>query len=64
MVSGIYYGMQAQHMFQVKYMWSNTCSGAKQEGVDQQSKSETSEQSGADRKNGNKNRKRCDIIAL
>jgi hypothetical protein len=25
MVSGIYYSMWAQHMFQVKYVWSNTC---------------------------------------
>jgi hypothetical protein len=33
-----------------------------QEGVNQQSKSETLEQSGADRNNGNKNRKRCNII--
>jgi hypothetical protein len=50
-------------MFQVKYVWSNTCGGAEREDVDQRSRSETSEQSGADRNNGNKNRKRCDIIA-
>jgi hypothetical protein len=64
MVSGIYYGMWAQHMFQVKYVWSNTCGGAEREDVDWWSRSETLEQSGADRNNGNKDRKRCDIIAL
>jgi hypothetical protein len=50
--------------FQVKYVWSNTCSRAKQEGVNRRSKSKMLEQSGADRNNGNKNRKRCDIITL
>jgi hypothetical protein len=64
MVSGVYYGMWAQHMFQVKYVWSNTCGGAKREDVDRRSRSETLEQSGADRNNRNKNRKRCDIIAV
>jgi hypothetical protein len=49
---------------QVKYMWSNTCGGAEQEGIDRRSRSETSEQSRADRNNRNKNRKRCDIIAV
>jgi hypothetical protein len=44
-------------------MWSNTCGGAEREDIDQRSRSETSEQSGADRNNRNKNRKRCDIIA-
>jgi hypothetical protein len=63
MVSGVYYSMRAQHTFQVKYVWSNMCSGAEREDIDQWSRSETSEQSGADRNNGNKNRKRCDIIA-
>jgi hypothetical protein len=56
--------MRAQHTFQVKYVWSNTCGGAEREGVDRQSRSETSEQSGADQNNRNKNRKRCDIIAV
>jgi hypothetical protein len=54
MVSGVYYGMQAQHTFQVKYVWSNMCGGAKREDVDQQSRSEMSEQSGADWNNRNK----------
>jgi hypothetical protein len=54
MVSGVYYGMWAQHTFQVKYVWSNTCGGAKQEDVDQRSRSEMLEQSGADQNNGNK----------
>jgi hypothetical protein len=49
---------------QVKYVWSNTCGGAEREGVDRRSRSETLEQSGADQNNGNKNRKRCDIIAV
>jgi hypothetical protein len=40
------------------------CGGAKQEDVDRQSRSEMSEQSGADRNNRNKDRKRCDIIAV
>jgi hypothetical protein len=55
--------MWAQHTFQVKYVWSNTCGRAEREDVDRRSRSETSEQSGADRNNRNKNRKRCDIIA-
>jgi hypothetical protein len=38
--------------------------GTEREGVDQRSKSEMSEQSRADWNNGNKNRKRCDIIAV
>jgi hypothetical protein len=54
MVSGVYYSMRAQHTFQVKYVWSNMCSGAKREDVNQQSRSEMSEQSGADWNNGNK----------
>jgi hypothetical protein len=56
--------MRAQHTFQVKYVWSNMCGGAKREDIDWQSRSETSEQSGVDQNNGNKNRKRCDIIAV
>jgi hypothetical protein len=35
-----------------------------QEGIDQQSKSKMSEQSGADWNNENKNRKRCNIITM
>jgi hypothetical protein len=41
----------------VKYVWQSQARR-----VDQWSKSETSEQSRADQNNGNKNRKRCDII--
>jgi hypothetical protein len=43
-------------------VWSNTYGGAEREGINWRSKSETSEQSGVDRNNENKNRKRCDII--